>query len=60
MDFVQMQARLGTSRALLHKTSHLTNQGVAQSLLHPFNMAKPLFLQSGVKMGVKWLRRMHP
>ncbi len=48
------------SRAPLHKNSHLTNQGVAQSLLHPFNMVKPLFPQSGVKMGAKWLRRMHP
>ncbi len=30
-------------RAPLHKTSHLPNQGVAQLLLHPFNIAKSPF-----------------
>ncbi len=31
------------SRAPLQKTSHSPNQGVAQLLSHPFNMAKPSF-----------------
>ncbi len=30
-------------KAPLYKTSHAPNQGVAQLLSHPFNMAKPLF-----------------
>ncbi len=33
-----------------HDTSHSPNQGVAQLLSTPFTMARPAFLQSGVRM----------